>query len=111
MGARRRRTRCLGRAPDNFRQRQRGARRPLSAGCRGRRTARCDREKNRLRTEVAGLPGGMKILYLHPRSWTGEYVILQALRDLGHEVCVLEERGGPLPARPPPPPPPNIPPP
>ena len=34
----------------------------------------------------------MKILYLHPRSWTGEYVILQALRDLGHEVCVLEER-------------------
>lgn len=33
----------------------------------------------------------MKILYLHPRSWTGEYPVLLRLRDLGHEVCVLEE--------------------
>jgi glycosyltransferase involved in cell wall biosynthesis len=33
----------------------------------------------------------MKILYLHPRSWTGEYSILVRLRCMGHEVCVLEE--------------------
>ncbi|MBM3566021.1 MAG: glycosyltransferase family 4 protein [Alphaproteobacteria bacterium] len=34
----------------------------------------------------------MKILYLHPRAWTGEYSMLQALRALGHDVCVLEEQ-------------------
>lgn len=33
----------------------------------------------------------MKILYLHPRAWTGEYPILVKLRQLGHEICVLEE--------------------
>jgi glycosyltransferase involved in cell wall biosynthesis len=33
----------------------------------------------------------MKILYLHPRSWIGEYAMLVHLRHLGHEVCVLEE--------------------
>ena len=33
----------------------------------------------------------MKILYLHPRSWIGEYAMLVHLRRLGHEVCVLEE--------------------
>lgn len=33
----------------------------------------------------------MKILYLHPRSWTGEYPILVKLRELGHTICVLEE--------------------
>lgn len=33
----------------------------------------------------------MKILYLHPRAWTGEYPMLAKLRQLGHEVCVLEE--------------------
>jgi glycosyltransferase involved in cell wall biosynthesis len=33
----------------------------------------------------------MKILYLHPRAWTGEYPMLVKLRQLGHEVCVLEE--------------------
>ena len=33
----------------------------------------------------------MRILYLHPRSWTGEYPMLVKLRSLGHEVCVLEE--------------------
>lgn len=34
----------------------------------------------------------MKILYLHPKAWTGEYPILRKLRELGHEVCVLEEK-------------------
>lgn len=33
----------------------------------------------------------MKILYLHPRAWTGEYPVLAALRDRGHTICVLEE--------------------
>jgi glycosyltransferase involved in cell wall biosynthesis len=33
----------------------------------------------------------MKVLYLHPRSWIGEYAMLVHLRRLGHEVCVLEE--------------------
>lgn len=33
----------------------------------------------------------MKILYLHPRSWIGEYAMLVHLRRLGHEVCVMEE--------------------
>ena len=33
----------------------------------------------------------MKILYLHPRAWTGEYPVLEALRDRGHDLCVLEE--------------------
>lgn len=34
----------------------------------------------------------MRVLYLHPRSWIGEYAMLKHLRSLGHEVCVLEER-------------------
>ena len=34
----------------------------------------------------------MKILYLHPKSWGGEYAMLLRLRDLGHEVCVFEEQ-------------------
>ena len=34
----------------------------------------------------------MRILYLHPRAWSGEYPMLKKLRQLGHEVCVLEER-------------------
>ncbi len=33
----------------------------------------------------------MKILYLHPRAWTGEYPVLLKLRDRGHTLCVLEE--------------------
>jgi len=33
----------------------------------------------------------MRILYLHPRAWTGEYPVLLRLRDRGHQVCVLEE--------------------
>jgi glycosyltransferase involved in cell wall biosynthesis len=37
----------------------------------------------------------MRILYLHPRAWSGEYPILKALRQSGHEVCVLEEWRGP----------------
>jgi glycosyltransferase involved in cell wall biosynthesis len=34
----------------------------------------------------------MKILYLHPRSWIGEYAMLAHLRGMGQQVCVLEER-------------------
>lgn len=33
----------------------------------------------------------MRILYLHPRSWIGEYAMLVHLRSRGHEVCALEE--------------------
>ncbi|HXC39833.1 MAG TPA: glycosyltransferase family 4 protein [Burkholderiales bacterium] len=33
----------------------------------------------------------MKILYLHPQSWSGEYVMLKRLAAMGHSVCVLEE--------------------
>lgn len=33
----------------------------------------------------------MNILYLHPRSWSGEYAILKKLCSMGHRVCVLEE--------------------
>lgn len=33
----------------------------------------------------------MRILYLHPKAWIGEYAILKKLCSLGHEVCVLEE--------------------
>lgn len=36
----------------------------------------------------------MKILYLHPNAWTGEYPILGALRERGATVCVLEEKRG-----------------
>jgi len=36
----------------------------------------------------------VKILYLHPDAWTGEYPILGALRSLGASVCVLEEKRG-----------------
>ena len=34
----------------------------------------------------------MKILYLHPRAWSGEYSLLKTLRARGHEICVLEEQ-------------------
>ena len=33
----------------------------------------------------------MRLLYLHPKAWSGEYAILKKLRELGHQVCVLEE--------------------
>jgi glycosyltransferase involved in cell wall biosynthesis len=36
----------------------------------------------------------VRILYLHPKSWSGEVSMLYALRTLGHEVCVLEEKRG-----------------
>ena len=36
----------------------------------------------------------MRILYLHPNAWTGEYPMLVKLRELGHEVCALEEKRG-----------------
>ena len=34
----------------------------------------------------------MKILYLHPRAWSGEYTLLKTLQARGHEVSVLEEK-------------------
>ena len=33
----------------------------------------------------------MRILFLHPKAWSGEYVMLQELVRRGHAVCVLEE--------------------
>ena len=33
----------------------------------------------------------MRILYLHPKAWTGEYPLLRKLLETGHEVAVLEE--------------------
>jgi glycosyltransferase involved in cell wall biosynthesis len=36
----------------------------------------------------------MRVLYLHPKAWIGEYAMLEALRGLGHEVCALEEKRG-----------------
>ena len=36
----------------------------------------------------------MKILYLHPQSWSGKYGMLTKLKNLGHDVCVLEEWRG-----------------
>jgi glycosyltransferase involved in cell wall biosynthesis len=33
----------------------------------------------------------MRILYLHPNAWVGEYAMLARLRQLGHDVFVLEE--------------------
>lgn len=33
----------------------------------------------------------MRLLYLHPQAWSGEYAMLKKLRDLGHQICVLEE--------------------
>jgi len=33
----------------------------------------------------------MRILYVHPRAWIGEYAMLVKLRELGHDVCALEE--------------------
>ncbi|RCS58305.1 glycosyltransferase family 4 protein [Parvibium lacunae] len=32
-----------------------------------------------------------RLLFLHPRSWTGDIYSLQALQEQGFEVCVLEE--------------------
>ena len=34
----------------------------------------------------------MRILFLHPYGWRGEYPMLCEFRRHGHEVCVLEER-------------------
>ena len=34
----------------------------------------------------------MRILYLHPKAWIGEYAMLVEFRRRGYEVCVLEER-------------------
>ena len=34
----------------------------------------------------------MRILYLHPRAWSGEYPMLIKLRSLGHTLCALEEQ-------------------
>jgi glycosyltransferase involved in cell wall biosynthesis len=34
----------------------------------------------------------MRILFLHPFGWRGEYSMLVEFRRRGHEVCVLEER-------------------
>lgn len=34
----------------------------------------------------------MRILFLHPLGWSGEYAILAEFRRRGYEVCVLEER-------------------
>lgn len=41
----------------------------------------------------AGRPDAarMRILYLHPHSWSGEYAMLKQLCSMGHQVCVLEE--------------------
>ena len=36
----------------------------------------------------------MRVLYLHPKAWTGEHVILSEWIRQGHEVCVLEEKRG-----------------
>jgi len=36
----------------------------------------------------------MRILYLHPKSWTGEYPMLVKLRAMGQDVCALEELRG-----------------
>jgi glycosyltransferase involved in cell wall biosynthesis len=41
----------------------------------------------------------VRILYLHPNSWIGEYAMLCRLRDLGHEMFVLEEMRGKRPGR------------
>jgi glycosyltransferase involved in cell wall biosynthesis len=34
----------------------------------------------------------MKILYLHPNAWGGEYAMLRRLQTMGHQLCVLEEQ-------------------
>jgi len=34
----------------------------------------------------------MRILFLHPYGWRGEYSILREFQRHGHEVCALEER-------------------
>jgi glycosyltransferase involved in cell wall biosynthesis len=34
----------------------------------------------------------MRILFLHPFGWSGEYPLLVEFRRHGHDVCVLEER-------------------
>jgi glycosyltransferase involved in cell wall biosynthesis len=36
----------------------------------------------------------MRVLYLHPRSWSGEHAMLKELRRLGDDVCALEEKRG-----------------
>jgi glycosyltransferase involved in cell wall biosynthesis len=36
----------------------------------------------------------MRILYLHPNAWIGEYAMLVKLGELGHQVFVLEEKRG-----------------
>lgn len=34
----------------------------------------------------------MRVLYLHPKAWIGEYAMLEELRRRGFEVCALEEK-------------------
>jgi glycosyltransferase involved in cell wall biosynthesis len=34
----------------------------------------------------------MRVLYLHPRAWIGEYAMMLELRARGFEVCALEEK-------------------
>jgi len=36
----------------------------------------------------------MRILYLHPNAWIGEYAMLAKLAALGHQIFVLEEKRG-----------------
>lgn len=36
----------------------------------------------------------MRVLYLHPRAWIGEYAMMRELRARGFEVCALEEQRG-----------------
>jgi len=34
----------------------------------------------------------MRILYLHPKAWIGEYAMLEELCARDYEVCALEEK-------------------
>src|SRR5581483_10570696 len=36
----------------------------------------------------------MRVLYLHPRAWIGEYAMMRELRARGFDVCALEEQRG-----------------
>jgi len=36
----------------------------------------------------------MRVLYLHPKAWIGEYAMLGELRRRGFEICALEEQRG-----------------
>src|ERR1041384_3533795 len=59
------------------------------------RTSRNSRRPPSRRGSTARSPrwrADVRILYLHPGSWSGEPVMLRLFRDLGHDVCVLEEK-------------------